>query len=79
MTWKLTEAKNKLSEVIRLALTNGPQRIERRGENVVLLSEERYLQLTGNKPSLVEFLMSGPDWSDLDLERNAEPTRGLSQ
>ena len=78
MAWKLAEAKNKFSEVVRQCLAQGPQRIERRGEDAVyVVSEEDYRRLRGDKPSLVEFLMSGPDWSELDLERNKEPTRDL--
>ncbi len=77
MTWKLAEAKNRFSEVVRLALQEGPQRIERRKDAVVLLSAVEFDRLSGAKPSLVEFLMSGPDWSRLDLERNKEPSRDL--
>jgi prevent-host-death family protein len=77
MSWKLADAKNRFSEVVRRALTEGPQRIERREEAVYLLSETEYERLTGQKPSLVEFLMTGPDWSQLDLERNKEPVRDL--
>ena len=32
MDWRLTEAKNRLSEVVTKALTERPQRIVRRGE-----------------------------------------------
>ncbi len=76
MIWKLAEAKNKFSEVVRLCLVQGPQRIERRGEDAVyVVSEEDYRRLKGEKPSLVEFLMSGPDWSKLDLERSKDTMR----
>jgi len=51
MEWLLAEAKNKLSEVVSLALTSGPQRIKRRGQAVILLSEDDYLKLIGEKPS----------------------------
>ena len=77
MIWEFSEAKNKFSEVVRLAMKEGPQRIERRNDAVYVLSEEEYQRLTGAKPSLVEFLMNGPDWSELDLERNKEPVRDL--
>jgi len=75
--WKLAEAKNKLSEVIRLALDEGPQRIQRRDDAVVVISECEYLRLTGSKPSLVEALMQGPDWSELDLTRRRDLARDI--
>ena len=77
MIWKLADAKNKFSEVVREALSSGPQRIERRNDAVYLLSEEEYQRLLGQKPSLVEFLKAGPDWSELDLERDPSPMREL--
>lgn len=77
MNWKLAEAKNKFSEVVRRAIQEGPQRVERRDDAVVIISAEEFERLTGGKPSLVEFLMNGPDWSALDLERNKEPMRDL--
>lgn len=78
MIWKLADAKNRFSEVVRLCVTRGPQRIERRGADAVyVVSEEDYRRLTGDRPSLVEFLMSGPDWSELDLERKPDGMRDV--
>ena len=75
MSWQVAEAKNKLSEVISLALHQGPQRITRRGDTVVVLSEAEYDRLTGERPTLKDFLLAGPDFSDLDLTRDARPMR----
>lgn len=77
MIWKLADAKNKLSEVVRRALTEGPQRIERRNDAVVVVSADEYERLTGGKPGLIDFLLTAPDFSELDLERNREPMRDL--
>ena len=77
MAWKLAEAKNKLSEVVRRALEEGPQRIERRGEAVVVISAKEYERLRGERPSLKEFLLSAPDFGALDLERDQSPDREL--
>lgn len=77
MIWKLAEAKNKFSEVVRLALEEGPQRIERRGDAVVLMSAQEYERLTGKKPNFIEFLMNGPDLSELDLTRDRSPMREI--
>ena len=77
MAWKLAEAKNKFSEVFRLSLVKGPQRIERRDEAAYVISEEDYQRLQGKKPSFKEFLFNGPDLSELDLERDKTPLRDL--
>ncbi len=70
MEWQLADAKNRLSEVVNLALTDGPQRIKHRGDRVVVLSEAEYDRLTGKQQFLVEFLLDGPDLSDLDIARD---------
>lgn len=76
-TWKLAEAKNKLSEVVRMALNVGPQWITRRSDAVVVISAKEFLRLAGERPSFREYLLSGPDLSDLDLERDRSPDREL--
>jgi len=40
-TWKLEDAKARLSEVVRLALSEGPQRVTRRGRDAVIISAEQ--------------------------------------
>jgi antitoxin Phd len=67
MDWQLAEAKNRLSEVVNRALTEGPQRIKRRGDRVVVLSKAEYDRLTGKQRSLVEFVLDGPDLGDLEI------------
>jgi len=77
MIWKLADAKNKFSEVFRLALSEGPQRIERRGNAAVLVSAEEFERLRGEKPDLIEYLSNGPDLSELDLTRDRSPMRDI--
>lgn len=77
MTWNLADAKNRLSEVVNLALTEGPQTITRRNDTVVLMSGERYAELTGQRQSFKDFLMSGPSFEGLDLERDKSPMRDV--
>jgi antitoxin Phd len=73
--WKLEDAKARLSEVVRLAATNGPQLVTVRGrEAAIILAPEAYRQLLprpkGQKP-LVQFLRSlGLDSLDLKRERD---------
>jgi antitoxin Phd len=78
MNWQLAEAKNKLSEVVTRALTEGPQRIRRRNQVVVVLSEADYQRLTGEQMTLKDYLLSGPDLSDLDLSRDEHPMREVT-
>ncbi len=75
MEWQLADAKNKFSEVVRRALTEGPQRVSRRNESVVVISSTEYDKLTGSKPGFIDYLMSGPPFDDLDLERDQSPMR----
>lgn len=72
--WQLQEAKNRLSEVIRLALADGPQVITRRGEKIVLvIAVEEFERLIKPKESLAQFLRRSPLRSvKLDLERDKD-------
>jgi prevent-host-death family protein len=75
MTWPVAEAKNRLSEVMRRALTEGPQRIARRDGAVIVIAEAEYRRLTGEKPSLAQYLMQGPSLDSVDLTRDQTPIR----
>ncbi len=70
MEWKLADAKNRFSELVTKAIDDGPQRVTRRGDVVIVMSEADYLRLRGKRPGLVEYTMSGPDLSELDLTRD---------
>ena len=76
--WQLYEAKNKLSEVITLALEQGPQVITRRGEKtVVILSYAKYQKLCKPQGKLSEFFHNSP-LAGLDLEHDKSlPSAGL--
>ncbi len=77
MTWNLAQAKNRLTEVVNLALTEGPQTITRRNDTVVVLSAAEYAVLTGKRQSFKEFLMTGPSLEGVDLERDQSPSRDV--
>ena len=50
MTWQLQEAKNRFSEVVELALCEGPQTITRHGRPaVVIVATEQYARETGRE------------------------------
>ena len=78
MTWQLADAKNRFSEVVRKALSEGPQRITRRNDAVVVLSEAEYEALVGKKPSLGDMIASAPSFDALDLERDPSPMRDVA-
>lgn len=77
MTWNLAEAKNRLTEVVNLALTEGPQTITRRNDTVVLVSAAKFAELTGKRPSFKDFLMQGESFEGLDLRRDQSPMRDI--
>ena len=76
-TWQLQDAKSKFSEVVKRALSEGPQGITVRGEPVaVLISRAEYARLTQPKPGFVEFLRASPMVGlALDTERQPGLTR----
>jgi antitoxin Phd len=71
--WQLQTAKARFSEVVRRALTEGPQYVTRQGkEAVVVLPTEEYERLKRRiqKGSLLEFFAKSPlVGSGINLER----------
>ena len=76
MEWQLADAKNKFSEVFTKAVEEGPQRITRRNNAVVVVSQEEYDRLTGKRMSFTEYLLSAPK-VELDLTRDKSPMRDV--
>jgi prevent-host-death family protein len=78
-SWPLQDAKNRLSEVVERARTEGPQRITRHGRGAaVLMSVEDFEALTGCGGSLVDFLRKSPlCGADLDLSRGHDMGRQI--
>ncbi len=78
MAWRLAEAKNRFSEVFNRALAEGPQRVLRRHEAVIVLSERDYEKLRGKRPDLKQFVLGkGPTLSDVNLTRDRSPMRDV--
>lgn len=77
--WPLQDAKNRFSEVVRLATEEGPQTVTKHGRpSVVVMSFEHYRQLNQPKTSLVEFFQTSPlSGVDLDLRRTASTSRDI--
>ncbi|MBI4659398.1 MAG: type II toxin-antitoxin system Phd/YefM family antitoxin [Verrucomicrobia bacterium] len=55
-TWPLQNAKNQFSQVVELALTEGPQTVTRHGQPVaVIVSADEFKKITRPKENIVEF------------------------
>lgn len=76
--WPLQDAKNRLSEVVDRAVTDGPQTVTRRGVPVaVILSFEEYRRLTHDSGEFLDFLLSAPAVADFEPERDGSPMRDV--
>ena len=70
MVWQLQAAKQRFSELVERARTDGPQVVTKHGkEAVVVLSTEEYRRLLGDQPSLLDYLRAAPDLDALELDR----------
>ncbi len=80
MIWSFSAAKTQFSEVIRRATRQGPQTISVRGqETAVLLSKADYdrLRSPGRPRDFKEWLLSGPSFDGVDLDRDQTPARDI--
>jgi prevent-host-death family protein len=75
--WTVASAKSHFSDVISLAVSQGPQVVTRNGiETVVIVSTAEWKQKTKRRGSLAEFLASSPlRNSDLKVERRQDRPR----
>ena len=79
MEWLLADAKNRFSELVNRALAEGPQRVVRRGDAVIVVAQRDYEQLVGKRPSFKEFLLGkGPSLDGLELERDRSSMRDVA-
>lgn len=75
--WLLADAKNKLTQVVNMALI-APQSIKRRNDTVIILSAKEYHRLMGTEKSFKTHLLSPPhSVSDLDLSRDKTTIRDI--
>lgn len=73
--WQLTDAKNRLSEVMNLALTQESQRVHRHNQSVIIISEKEYRKLKGKRSHFLEYLIKGSSFEGLDLARDTSERR----
>jgi antitoxin Phd len=78
MEWRPADAKNRFGELVIRALAEGPQRVRRHDDAVVVVAERDYEKLTGKRPGFEEFLMGeGPNFEELDVTRDDAPMRDV--
>lgn len=76
MEWRLADAKNRFSELVTKALSEGPQRVHRHKETVIVVAEREYEKLTGQRPDFKEFLLGpGPSLEGIKVTRERSPMR----
>lgn len=82
--WQIQDAKQRFSEMIRAATSEGPQVITRHGEDVaVVVDIGKYRQLTRPTADLAGILLGGPklddDTADVFAEIEAERQADLGR
>jgi len=78
MRWQVQDAKQRFSELIRSAHADGPQIVTRHGAEIaVVIDIADYRHLKGETVDFKNYLRSGPDFDDLDLERISGRPRDL--
>lgn len=77
--WKFQDAEKKFGLLIKNALTQGPQYVNRDGvDSVVVISVREYLHLISGKPDFSEFLLSCPKTDmNFDTERQKDFSRSV--
>jgi prevent-host-death family protein len=78
MEWNLADAKNRFSEVVNRALTEGPQRVRRRKDAVVVVAAAEFERLAGQRPSFKKYLEQGVSFEGLRLERDRSVGRDVA-
>ena len=74
--WQVQEAKQRFSEVLRSARSDGPQFVTKHGDEVaVVLDIREYRRLQGGARDFKEFLRTGPDLEALDIRRSRDVAR----
>ncbi len=77
--WQLQEAKQRFSEVVRSAASDGPQFVTRHGDEVaVVLDIREYRRLKGGAPDFKTFLRSAPNVDLPDIDRSEDLARPVN-
>jgi len=78
--WQIQEAKNRLSELVRKARSEGPQVITLHGrDTVVVLAASEFKSMAPQRGSLAEFLRKSPlAGVALDVRRSSDTGRDVA-
>ena len=78
MAWQLQEAKQRFSELVRRALSSGPQVVTRHGRAAVVVVAAAEFRKLRRRAGFKDFLRTGPDLSRLELRRDRRPARRIT-
>jgi hypothetical protein len=77
-SWSITKARARFSDVFDAALKVGPQKIERRdSEPVVMIAESDWKRLAAEYPTMADLVLNSPIEDDDLPKRN--PARALTR
>lgn len=72
MLWQVQEAKQRFSELLRAAASEGPQIVTRHGHEIaVVIDVSEFRRMRGDTVDFKDYLRSGPEF-DLELTRSGE-------
>ena len=76
--WSITDARANISDVFDAALNSGPQKIERRdSEPVVMIAESDWKRLVAEYPTVADLILNSPiEADDLPKRRPARAIEG---
>lgn len=78
MNWQVQEAKQRFSELVERAVSEGPQIVTKHGRPTVAVVEiGAFRRLSGSAMDFKEFLLSAPDLSILELDRSKDLPREI--
>ena len=78
MAWQLQEAKQRFSELLRAAASEGPQIVTRHGHEIaVVIDVYEFHRMRGDTADFKDYLRSGPEFDDLELARSDELPRDI--
>lgn len=80
-SWQMQEAKAHISEVVKLAQSQGPQEITMHGRPIaVVISLETFNRMSQANDSLVDFMLRSPLYGaeDIEFERDSSFTREVA-
>ena len=76
--WQVQDAKQRFSELLRVAHVDGPQFVTRHGREVaVIIDIAEYATSWRDVADFKDYLTIGPSFDDLDLARSADPSRSI--